>query len=164
VQLYLIRHATAEESDELGRGDGERRLVDQGHTEARLAARALSQMRVAPSSVLTSPLRRCVETAQPIAAMLDAPLVRDRRLQPGFEPTEFAAVVQAHTSDQSLVLCGHEPDLSALVGYLTGAHVRMPKGGIARIEAVSLRPGGSELRWLLRPKQIRLIAAARVSA
>jgi phosphohistidine phosphatase SixA len=164
VQLYLIRHATAEEPHELGRGDADRRLVDEGQTEARLAARALAQMRVAPSSVLTSPLRRCVETARPIAAMLDAPLVEERRLGPGFEPTEFAAVVEAHASARSLVLCGHEPDLSALVGYLTGAHVRMPKGGIARIETSSLRPGGSELRWLLRPKQIRLIAAARVSA
>ena len=39
----------------------------------------------------------------------------------------------------------------------------MPKSGIARVEATTVRSRG-ELNWLLRPKQLRLIASARVTA
>ena len=162
MQLYLIRHATAEERD-AGADHPDRRLTDQGHTEASLAARALAQMGIEPTAVLTSPYRRCVETAVPIASVLDTDLVEVPRLAPGFEPTEFAALWERYADARSLILVGHEPDLSALVRYLTGAHVSLPKSGIARIEAGTLR-SSCELRWLLRPKQLRLIATARVSA
>ncbi len=157
-----MRHATAE--DARTGDDAGRRLTDEGHDEARLAARALSQMRIAPSIVLTSPHRRAVETARPLAAMLDTPLQEDRRLRPGLDSGGFAAVAEQHSGERALCLVGHEPDLSGLIGYLTGARVRMPKSGIAQIDVPTLRPGACELRWLLRPRQIRLIATARVTA
>jgi len=163
VQLYLIRHATATDRAEHDGPDSDRRLTDEGHTEASLAARAMAQMAIEPHLVVTSPYARALETARPIAALLDVPLVEEPRLAPGFEPTAFPALWERHSDCSSLVLVGHEPDLSTLVEYLTGAHVTMPKGGIARIEAGTLR-SRCELRWLLRPKQIRLIASARVTA
>ena len=83
--------------------------------------------------MVTSPLRRAVETARPIAAMLDVPLEQDRLLRPGFDEASFAAVIDRY-GDGDLALVGHEPDLSELVGYLTGAHVVLPKGAIARID------------------------------
>jgi phosphohistidine phosphatase SixA len=95
--------------------------------------------------------------------MLDVPLEEDPRLTPGFQPTEFPPLWERHIECGSLVVVGHEPDLSSLVEYLTGAHVTMPKGGVARIEAGTLR-SRCELRWLLRPKQVRLVASSRVSA
>ena len=95
--------------------------------------------------------------------MLDAPLIEDRRLEPGFTAAEFSALWDRHGEARSLILVGHEPDLSELIDYLTGAKVRMPKSGIARVEATTVRSRG-ELNWLLRPKQLRLIASARVTA
>jgi phosphohistidine phosphatase SixA len=123
----------------------------------------MARMDARPARVVTSPLRRALETARPIAAMLDVPLEQDRLLRPGFDEAAFAAVIDRHGNDD-LALVGHEPDLSDLVGYLTGAHVALPKGAIARIDVTTLRPGVSELRWLLRPKQVRLIATTRVTA
>ena len=138
-----------------------------GRAEARsaaaLLARAFQQMRCHVGVVVTSPYRRCVETARPLASILDRPLVEDRRLRPGFESTDFAGIVEGHP-DLDLALVGHEPDLSSLLHYLSGVRLTMPKGGAARLDVLSLRPGGSELRWFLRPKQLRLIASARVSA
>jgi phosphohistidine phosphatase len=163
VQLYLIRHAIADDRAGHEGEDHTRRLTDEGHTQASLAARALQQMAIEPDAVLTSPYPRAVETARPIAAVLDAPLIEEARLAPGFEPTGFPAMWERHEHARSLIVVGHEPDLSTLIEYLTGAHVTMPKGGIARIEAGTLR-SRCELRWLLRPKQIRLIATARVTA
>ncbi len=164
MRLYIIRHATAEARDPMDGDDPGRRLVEQGRTESRLAAQALARMESRPGLVISSPLRRAVETARPIAAMLDVPLIEDRLLRPGFDEAAFAAVIDRHGDRTDLALVGHEPDLSELVHYLTGARVAMPKGGVARVDVASLRAGTSELRWLLRPKQIRLIATTRVTA
>ncbi len=163
MQLYLVRHATAEDRALYGGDDPSRHLTDEGLAEANLVAQAMRVMRIEPDLVVTSPYARCLETASAIASMLDVPLEEDKRLAPGFEPTEFPPLWERHVDSGSLVVVGHEPDLSALVEYLTGAHVVMPKGGVARIEAGAIR-SRCELRWLLRPKQIRLIASSRVSA
>ena len=164
MQLLLLRHATAEDRPSVGDTDADRRLTEEGQDEARLAARAILQMGLRPSLVLTSPYRRAVGTAGPVAAMLDAELLRDRRLEPGFDPGAFAALSELHGDEAGLVLVGHEPDLSGLVRYLTGARVSMPKSGLARVEVTTLRPGGCELQFLLRPVHLRLIATARVTA
>jgi phosphohistidine phosphatase len=164
MQLLLLRHASAEDAPAPGESDADRRLTDDGHDEARLAARAMAQMGLAPSLVLSSPYRRALETARPVAAMLDVEMVRERRLQPGFDPGAFAALAELHGAERSLLLVGHEPDLSGLVRYLTGARVAMRKSGLALVDVTTLRPGGCELRFLLRPDQMRLIATARVTA
>jgi len=161
VQVYLIRHATAEPD---AVDDAARRLTAEGQDEARLASRALVQMSIRAPLLLTSPYRRCVETASVVAAALDVDVREERRLRPGFDAGDFASIVEDLPSDGAVMLCGHEPDLSGLVTYLTGALVKMPKSGVARIQVASLRPGACELRWLLRPEQLRLIASARVTA
>ncbi len=46
---------------------------------------------------------------------------------------------------------GHDPDFSMAVRSLTGARVRMKKGGLAGIEK-------GELRVLLRPAELARIA------
>ena len=122
-------------------------------------------MGIEPDAVVTTPLRRAVETARPIAAMLDVPLIRTGCCEPGFDEAAFAAVIDRHGEARSLTLVGHEPDLSELVGYLTGAHVRAAQGRASRASTSrTSAPSRSELRWLLRPKQLRLIAPARVTA
>jgi phosphohistidine phosphatase len=152
VHLYLVRHATAEDRAN-GLDHPDRALTDDGHREAALAARALAVMGIEPDLVVTSPYRRAVETARPIASVLE----------PGFTPAEFSALWDRHGEARSLIVVGHEPDLSELISYLTGAKVRLPKSGIGRVEATTVR-GRCELNWLLRPKQLRLIASARVTA
>ena len=163
MRLYVVRHATAESRETPGLDEADRRLVEQGRSESRLAAQAMARMGARASIVVSSPLRRAVETARPLAAMLDVPLVEDRLLSPGFDTAAFAAVIDRHGDRPDMALVGHEPDLSELIGYLTGARVALPKGAAARIDVASLRAGTSELRWLLRPKQLRLIATTRVT-
>ena len=50
-----------------------------------------------------------------------------------------------------MLLVGHDPDFSMAVHSLTGARVRMKKGGLAGIEK-------GELRVLLRPAELTRIA------
>ena len=51
-----------------------------------------------------------------------------------------------------VLLVGHEPDFSAEVARLTGAQVKMSKGGLAIVD-------GSTLVALLRPGDLAAIAA-----
>jgi phosphohistidine phosphatase len=60
-----------------------------------------------------------------------------------------------HDADARLLLVGHEPDFSQVVGDLTGARIQMKKGGVA---AVNVERGGGELLALLRPKELRKLA------
>ena len=52
------------------------------------------------------------------------------------------------------LLVGHEPDFSGEVARLTGADVKMKKGGLAIVD-------GSTLLALLRPKDLAAIAAGQ---
>lgn len=54
------------------------------------------------------------------------------------------------------ILVGHEPDFSSEIARLTGARVKLRKGGLAIVD-------GSTLVALLRPKDLAAIAALRLS-
>lgn len=52
----------------------------------------------------------------------------------------------------NVLLVGHEPNFSAEVARLTGAHVKLKKGGLTVVD-------GSTLLALLRPGELAAIAA-----
>jgi phosphohistidine phosphatase len=61
-----------------------------------------------------------------------------------------------------VLLVGHEPDLSELIGLLctgdTAASIGLKKGGLAKLKSANLRHARcATLEWLLTPKQLRLL-------
>ena len=71
-RLFLIRHA--EPATAWGADDPDPGLSERGHVQAAAAAHAL--LAVAPKFIVSSPMRRCRETAAPLAqAMAVAPLI-----------------------------------------------------------------------------------------
>lgn len=71
--LYLARHGETDFNEE-GRYQGQREseLTPRGRVQAERLAQALEA--VAPQRVIASPLRRCVESARPLANRLKLPL------------------------------------------------------------------------------------------
>jgi phosphohistidine phosphatase SixA len=63
----------------------------------------------------------------------------------------------------SLLLVGHEPDLSLsaslLVSGSTKTRFELKKAGLIALEAGSLIPGSAVIQFMLTPRQMRLIAA-----
>jgi phosphohistidine phosphatase len=141
--IYLLRHGKAEEGDG---DDAARRLTAKGERQARAAGAALVALGAEIDGCLTSPKVRAAETARLSAEAL------------GLEPETTTALAEGRFDSMSLIagrgnvlLVGHEPDFSAEVGRLTGANVKLGKGGLAIVD-------GSTLLALLRPQDLAAIA------
>jgi phosphohistidine phosphatase len=167
-QLWLLRHAEAEPHGT--RTDAERRLTERGREQARAAGIAIERLHGAFDVVLFSPRVRARQTAELAAEAWSeeqqARLTVHPPLAGGFQAAQALDAIAAVPADGRLLLVGHEPDLSRVVGELTGARADVKKGGLAlvRLDGNPAHPAGGELVALLRPRELSLIADAVVQA
>jgi phosphohistidine phosphatase len=142
--LWLLRHGDAKD----GSPDAERPLTKKGERQSRAAGEALAGLGVKLEACLTSPKVRAAETAR----LACKPLGVEPRQEPKLAGGPFDAEQLAAGLDEVL-LVGHDPDFSMAVHDLTGAQVRLKKGGLAGIDR-------GELIVLLRPSELKTIAGA----
>jgi phosphohistidine phosphatase len=161
-QLWLLRHADAEPHGT--RPDAERQLTERGKRQARVAGMALARMGVAFAAILASPKARARETAEIALTHMSESQRELLDLHPllasGVRAREALELLAAVGVDGPLLLVAHEPDLSGIVGELTGGRVDLKKDGLA---VVRLGAGGAELIVLLRPAELALIADVAVA-
>jgi phosphohistidine phosphatase len=157
-QLWLLRHAEAEPHGT--RADAERRLTERGERQARAAGIALMRL-TSFEAVLFSPRVRARQTAELAAESWGseqrALLSVHAPLSGGFDGAQALAAIASTGEDGRVLMVGHEPDLSRVVGEITGGRVDVKKGGLA---VVRLEGAGGELVVLLRPRELALIAGA----
>jgi phosphohistidine phosphatase len=160
-QLWLLRHAEAEPRG--GVPDEQRALTERGERQARAAGAALAALGVRLDAVLTSPRVRALDTAKLACDALDAALepAVHGPLSAGFDGDRALDLLESFGADAHLLLVGHEPDLSGVVAELTGARVRLKKGGIAALDVA--RAAAGEVIVLARPRELALIAGFAVS-
>jgi phosphohistidine phosphatase len=141
--IYLLRHGDAEEG--LG-DDAARRLTLKGERQAEAAGRALAALAAKPDACLASPKVRAADTAKLACETLDLEPEISEELRGGsFDSAALAA------GRGDVLLVGHEPDFSNEVARLTGAKVKLRKGGLAIVD-------GGVLVGLMRPKDLIAIA------
>ncbi len=137
MDLWLLRHAAAEDSSESGK-DADRALTADGEKRARAVARGLAALDPSVELVLTSPYRRARQTAEPAARALDLDrhLRETRALEPGRDPQEILEEVRAEKAG-GILLVGHEPHLGALLGRLLAGRplltIPLKKAAAARV-------------------------------
>jgi phosphohistidine phosphatase len=142
--LYFLRHGDAEEDH--GEGDAARRLTPKGERQARAAGKALVAMGAEIDACLTSPKVRAFDTARLACEVLQlTPETADELRGGPFDSLSLAA------GRGDVLLVGHEPDFSSEVARLTGANVKLHKGGLAIVD-------GSTLTALLRPRDLAALA------
>ena len=115
-------------------------------------ARALRAALRGEPRIVASPLVRAQQTAAILAEELTSGVCfeTDERLGGGARFGDLQAICAAR-SGGSVILVGHEPDCSRLVGVLTGGTVKMKTSGAACIEAIAVEPGAGALQWLVNP-------------
>lgn len=157
MELYLLRHAIAEERSNDG-SDSARMLTPEGAEKMRIGARGLRRLGVALDRLWTSPLTRARETAEIVGAALDVAPETVGALAPGCNAATLLDLLADIPRARSVMVVGHEPDLSGMIADLTGgSRVVMKKGGLALIDLSSLEPGTGSLLWVLPPKVLRAI-------
>src|SRR5262245_16492491 len=113
MNLYLVRHADARPVGEQGiAADEERPLSEEGLRQARALGQSLKRLGISPNHILTSPLRRAVETAEELARALQLPhggVQTCDQLGPGQSSKKLAKQLLKVEAD-NLLLVGHEPD------------------------------------------------------
>ena len=160
MNLYIIRHAWAAERDDSRWPDDDLRpLTDEGKERFAEMVKSLVRRGMAPGVIATSPLVRCVQTAQLVVAGLpDEPeLVELDELRPGSRLGSLLGWTarQAQRHDE-IAWVGHAPDVSHLTAALMGegdCQIRFAKGAIAALRFDgSAAFGAGELQWLVTAK------------
>lgn len=144
--LYFLRHGDAEEDH--AEGDSARRLTPKGEHQARATGKALAAMGAGIDACLTSPKVRAADTARLACEALQIEHETANELRGGpFDSLSLTA------GRGDVLLVGHEPDFSNEVARLTGAKVKLRKGGLAIVD-------GSTLTALLGPRDLAALASA----
>ncbi len=139
--IWLLRHAEAAD----GSPDADRPLTTRGEQQARAAGAAMVSIGVEVQACIASPKVRAADTARIACAALGVSVELDQALEGGpFDPEAVAA------GRKNVLLVGHAPDFSMAIHRLTGAQVRMSKGGLAGVDR-------GELAALLRPDDLAAI-------
>ena len=163
MQLFLLRHGIAEDR-RAGGTDFDRALTAEGRDDLDRIARGLHRLKVAPAAILSSPLVRARQTAEIVAPVLGRQVDIVDRLAAGVSFEEMLRVIEERSSAGSLMLVGHEPDLSTAAALLMGAPENalvLKKAGLIRVDLHGPPAvGGGQLRWLLAPSQLTLIGNA----
>ena len=167
LTLILVRHGEAAAVGGAVTHDAERPLTARGAEDARAVGRMLVRLELTPSLVLTSPLRRAVQTGEQIAAAFPAALRRSasRTLEPGFRNGELLEelLTLRRAGEETVVAVGHQPDLGNFIAYLIAGSappsVALSPGTAARL---ALRATGGRpeavLQWLVPPAAAHALA------
>lgn len=158
MNLLILRHADAEGQ---ATSDFERKLTDKGRRQSKQVGRFLAQLEITPERIVTSPLVRAVETAELVGKeVLCNDVTEDERLACGMQPATGCELLFEYEEDATIMLVGHEPDLSTFVAYLSGMEnawgIEMKKASSAYLEVEKPGFAGSTLRWLIPPKAISI--------
>jgi len=162
MRIYILRHGIAVDHGTPGyEPDSERPLTPEGRRKTRLIARDLAKLDVKPDVILTSPLVRARQTADIVATILRLKSrlrICDPLTSGGDAKRLIAEINKQHGKAESIMLVGHEPDLSELASLLltgnkAGAAIELKKGGLCVLEMDVLRAGRcATLLWLAPPK------------
>lgn len=162
MKLYVMRHGPAEDR-RAGLAEFDRQLTAKGRDQTAAAARGLARLEIMPAHIISSPLVRCMQTAELAAAELTPgqPPEPVSALAAGAPPGEMLQAVRSR--GEAVMLVGHDPDVSRLVSGLlgnVGPFVDFSKAGVAALESQGdLQPGSCRLLWYLRRKQLGLLGS-----
>jgi phosphohistidine phosphatase len=161
--LYLMRHANAGTRRANPLLDAKRSLVKDGKEQCMLMARVLVALKAPIDTIVSSPLKRALQTAQLVGTELgfDGKVEISPGLGLNASFADFQNMLVKYANREAVLAVGHNPNIFQFLGRLItgngGAAIRMRKASIARVD-VSQHP--PRLQWLLDPRTARAIYAS----
>jgi phosphohistidine phosphatase len=159
--IYFLRHASAGKNYVSPKRDEKRPLDESGILQARYVGRLLANMDIQVDQIVSSPLKRALQTASLAANELafETGIQIDAALRPESEFEQFQELLGRYSRFDTIMVVGHNPSLSEFLSKTISsnsgtAHVDLKKGSVAKVE-MSGRSG--TLEWLITPKIARTL-------
>jgi phosphohistidine phosphatase len=158
-EIYLVRHAIAEERGDAYPDDSLRPLTAKGTARFRKIAKRLVELDVSVDVIVSSPFVRARQTADILAGALRShpPIVESRGMEPNAGYPQLRALLDEHREAGGIALVGHNPSIGKFAARLIGldGSLDLKKGGVCRIDFETLpSPGPGRLRWLAVPRML----------
>ncbi|HRT67792.1 MAG TPA: histidine phosphatase family protein [Bacteroidota bacterium] len=135
--LTLIRHSKSSWEDE-DTNDFNRRLTKRGERDAKFMSELLAKQIQKPDLLLTSPTLRAQRTAEYFADAFDIDddnIINDQGIYDRGAKYIIQFLKNLNNDISSVVLIGHNPDITTLANYFTGEYFdNIPTTGIVAIE------------------------------
>jgi phosphohistidine phosphatase len=162
--IYFLRHASAGERMSNPKKDEKRPLDKSGIEQCGYVGRALTALDIQVDVILSSPLKRAAQTASLVGNEMgyEGKLQLTDALRPETSFTDFRKLLDKYTKYESVMIVGHNPNLSEFVGRAISengceASVDLKKGAVARVE---MGRNSGVLQWCLTPKAVRQLYTA----
>jgi phosphohistidine phosphatase len=161
--LFLMRHANAGTIRENPVLDAKRGLIKEGKEQCMLMARVLNSLKAPVDVIVSSPLKRAMQTAQLVGTELgyDSKVEISSALGLNASYADFQDLLAKYADREGILVVGHNPNLFQFLGRMVtgngGAAIRMRKGSIARVDMERHPP---RLQWLLDPRTARAAYAS----
>ncbi len=172
MNLFILRHASAGTRRANPLLDVRRPLDKEGKQHCLRLAQVLNALNVNLDMVISSPLKRSLQTAQFVATETgyEAGILHSTALAPDATFADFQRLLGENRTRENLLVVGHSPNIQVFLGSLlahsenNGAgipQIRLRKGSIARV-SIAPPPDGSHtpvLSWLIDPRTVRALYA-----
>jgi phosphohistidine phosphatase len=149
MKLYLMRHAEAEDGEQL---DPTRELTDTGKAQAKLMGKWLHRQADPPELIIESNMRRSIQTAKRVGKRLDVNRLRAGALDPDGEPRKAIRTIrrlaQEHSA-ASVLAVTHSPLVQAIQQHLTGVD---PEKMYWKHGAISYFDDDGMFHWMVTPE------------
>jgi phosphohistidine phosphatase len=155
MNLFLIRHSIAENIS-IDKKDFDRELTEEGKFVIKKTSEAWKNYIGNIDVVLTSPLRRAIQTAEIISTNLQEKqnLIKDNNLGTGSRTADLIDILNS-LEYQNIVVVGHQPDLSQHINNFCGTgsfNIAFPPAALAKIEFDnSIKYGRGRLIYFIPP-------------
>lgn len=163
MNLYILRHASAGTRRASPAADEKRPLDKEGKQQCLLVGRYLSALRIQFDLIVSSPLKRALQTASLVGTEVayDAKIHVSEAISPAGSLSGFQELLRQLSRYENVLVVGHNPNLPQFLGSLIcspgRANIRLRKGAVARVE-YTRRPG--QLLWSIEPRMLRQIYAS----
>ena len=152
--IYFLRHANA--GQKKLKNDDKRPLDKEGIEQSGHVGRLLSAMDVHPDLIISSPLKRALQTASLVGNELgyEEKIQVEPALRPSASFDAFRELLRHCAKLESIIVVGHNPNLSRFLSLLVSNGTSdqwtdMKKGSVARVDYSAKR---STLDWMFTPK------------
>ena len=157
MNLYILRHASAGTRRANPVVDVKRPLDKEGKQQCLLVGSFLSALNVQFDRVVSSPLKRALQTASLVGTETgyDGKIDVSEALSPQATVQKFQELVRSLDTYENVLVVGHNPNIAIFLGSLIApgrTSIRMRKGAVARVDCARL-PG--TLHWLVDPRILR---------